>query len=72
MLSEDHVTLKTGEMMQIIRLWSQELITFYNKFKQKSAILNFNNISQFSSFYCIFDQIKTALVSKRALFKKIV
>ncbi len=30
MISEDHVTLKTGEMMMKIQLWSQEYITFHN------------------------------------------
>jgi len=33
----------------------------------KRAVLNFNNISQFYCFYCIFDQINAALVS---IFKK--
>ncbi len=33
-------------------------------------ILNCNNISQYYSFYCIFDQINAALVCIRNLFQK--
>ncbi len=36
--------------------------------KQKTVILNCNNISQYYCFYCIFDQINVALVSIRDFF----
>ncbi len=36
----------------------------------KTIILNCNNTSQYYRFYCIFDQIKTALVSIRDFKKK--
>ncbi len=37
MISEDHVTLKTGVMMLKIQLWSQKYITFKNVFKKKKT-----------------------------------
>ncbi len=54
MISEDHVTLKTGVMM------------LKNQFRSQ-IFLNCNNISK---FYCIFDQINSALVSNRDVFQK--
>ncbi len=33
-------------------------------------ILNWNNISQYFSFYCIFDEMNAALVSIRDFFQK--
>ncbi len=46
MISEDHVTLKTGAMM----LKSQKWITVYNIPTQKTILWKCNNISQ---FYCL-------------------
>ncbi len=37
---KDHVTLKTGEIMQKIQLWSQQYITLENILKYKTVILN--------------------------------
>ncbi len=58
MISEDHVTLKTGVMMLKIQLWSQKYIIFYSMLQQKTISLNCNtgNIAQYI-FFCIFDQI---------------
>ncbi len=38
--------------------------------KKKTVYLNSNNISQYYSFYCTFDQINAALVSIKDLFQK--
>ncbi len=43
-------------------------IHFYNVYREKNIILNYNNISQFCCFYCGFNQINAALVS-RIIFK---
>ncbi len=55
MISEDHVTLKTGVMM----LSSQLCITGINYtlkyIKVEIVLLNCNIISQYSGFYCIRD-----------------
>ncbi len=56
MISEDHVTLKTGVMMLKIQLRITEI----------NYILQY--ISQYYWFYCIFDQINAALVSRRVFF----
>ncbi len=47
MISDDHVTLKTGVMMLKIQLFN-----IYSH--RKKVILNYNNISQYCCFYCIF------------------
>ncbi len=39
------------------------------KFKTQTIILNSNFISQYYSFYCIFNQINSALVSIRDIWK---
>jgi len=43
----------------------ENVITFLNVFKQKTVILNCNNISQYYCFYCIIDQINAAVVSRK-------
>ncbi len=39
-------------------------------FKVYSIIWNLTNISQYSRFYCIFEQINAALLSVRGFFQK--
>ncbi len=68
MISEDHVTLKTGVMMPEFQLCITGIN--YNILKKKTAILNCNNISQYYRFFCIFDQINAALVIRRDFFQK--
>ncbi len=70
MISEDHVTLKTGVMMLKIQLWSQKLNYILKYIKIKNCYLNCNNISQNIFFFCIFNQIDAALMSRRHFFKK--
>ncbi len=44
--------------------WKFSFLKYFLKMlKQKTFILNCNNISQYYCFYCIFDQINAALVS---------
>ncbi len=70
MISEDHVTLKTGVMM----LKNTALITEINyilKYIQiENSYLNSKNISQYYCFCCILDQINAGLVSRREFLKK--
>ncbi len=65
MISEDHVTLKTGVMMLKIQL----RITEINYILQYIQTENFFNCNNFSQYYCIY-QINTALVSRRDFFQK--
>ncbi len=69
MISEDHVTLKTGVMMLEIQLRITEINDSLTDIhiKQQTAILKLNNISYFD---CIFVQINAALVSRREFFQK--
>jgi len=43
-------------------------MTLYYIFTYKTAILHCNNISQYYTFCCIFNQINSALVSRRDFF----
>ncbi len=52
-------------MLSCVSFASQE-----HKSKQKQVILNCNNISQYYNFKSIFDQIKSALVSRRCYWNK--
>ncbi len=68
MISEDHVTLKTGVMLLKIQLCItgiNYILKYVNIILE--TILNVNNISQYYRFYSIFDQINAALVSVRLL-----
>ncbi len=59
MISEDHVTLKTGVMMLKIHRNKLQL----NRYSHRILFsLHCNNISY---FHCIFYQINTALVNRR-------
>ncbi len=62
MISEDHVTLKTGVMMLKIQLRITEInyILPYNYIKKKILV---------KIFYCIFDQMKAAPVLFKTHFK---
>jgi len=54
--------------------WSNMLLFSVNAVKYikwKTVILNWNNISQYYCFYCIFYQISAALVSIRDYFQNI-
>ncbi len=66
MISEDHVTLKTGVIMLKIQLCITG-INYIVKYIQIVNSLNYNKISQCYSFYCIIDQINAALVNIRDL-----
>ncbi len=68
MISEDHVTLKTGVMMLKIQLRFKGINYILIYILKKTSDLNSNTISQFYCFYCISDQINVALVSRRDLF----
>ncbi len=60
--------LKTGVMAaENLAMTLQEHITFDIIFKKKAVISNCNNILQYYSFYCIFDQINATLVSREIL-----
>ncbi len=39
-------------------------------YSNRKVILHFNNISQYNSFFCIFNNINAALVSRRDFFQK--
>ncbi len=58
MISEDHVTLKTAVMMMKYTEINDSLIYIHI---ENSCV----NISQFYSFYYIFDQMNADLVSRR-------
>ncbi len=61
--------LKTEVMMLKIQLCFR--IHFIFKYiKQETNIRNCNNVSQYYSFCLYFDQINTALMSRRASIKK--
>ncbi len=64
MISEDHVTLKTGVMMLKI----QRCVTVIN---YSLKYIKIGKISQYYIFFCIFDQINTALMSRRDSLKNI-
>ncbi len=68
MISEDHVTLKTGVIMLKIHLRITEINDIWTYYHIQ-VILNCNNISHFY-YWPIFDQINAALsyVSTRDLF----
>ncbi len=60
LILRDHFTLKSGILAgENSALLLQEYFTFYNTFKQKTAILNCDNIVLF----LLFDQVNAALVS---------
>ncbi len=65
MISEDHVTLKTGEMMIKIQRCITEInyILTYIYIKKKTAILNSKNISQYDCFSCVLAQINAVLLN---------
>ncbi len=70
MISEG--TLKTGVMMLKIQRCVTEINYNLKYIKIENIILNCNNISQNNSiFFCNFDQIDTALMSRRNFFKNI-
>ncbi len=56
-------------MMLKMQLWSQKINYILKYIKIENLFLNCNNISQ---KICIFDQIDTALMSRRNFFKKIL
>jgi len=64
MISEDHVTLKTGVMMLKIQRCITEINYILRDVHTEHSCLNFNNISH---FYSIFYLINAALVSRRNL-----
>ncbi len=70
MISEDHVTLKTGVMMLKIQLCFTGINCILKYIKQETNIRNYNNISQYYIFFLYFDQINTALMSRRVSIKK--
>ncbi len=70
MISEDHVTLKTGVMMLKIQLCFTGINCILKYIKQETNIRNRNNISQYYCLFLYFDQINTALMSRRASIKK--
>ncbi len=63
MISEDHVTLKTGVMMLKIQLWSQNKL-YFKVYENRKLLLWIAIIFQKIKI-CIFDQIDTALMSRR-------
>ncbi len=63
MISEDHVTLKTGGMMLKIQLRITEINCILKYIKQETNI-------RILLFFLYFDQINTALMSRRASIKK--
>ncbi len=70
MISEDHVTLKTGVMMLKIQLRITGINYILTYIHVKPAIINCTNISKCYCFYCIFDQINATLMSIWHFFKK--
>ncbi len=67
MISEDHVTLKTGVMMLKIQLDHRNKLQFNIYSQKKTADLNHKNIWQFLLY---FDQINAGLVNRRDFFQK--
>ncbi len=65
MISEDHVTLKTGVMMLKIQLRITEINCILKYIKQETNI-------RILQFFLYFDQINTALMSRRASIKKTI
>ena len=57
MISEDHVTLKTGVMMLKIQLHTTEINYILKYIQVKAVILNGKNISKLYCFCCTLDQI---------------
>ncbi len=68
MISEDHVTLKTEVMMLKIQLRITEINYTLTHIHIHFFILNCNNTY---FFYCLFDQINAALVSRRDFIQNI-
>ncbi len=66
MISEDHVTLKTGVMMLKIQIYITG-INYILKYIQIEVILNCNNITQYYCFYCIFWSNKCSLGEQKRL-----
>ncbi len=63
MISEDHVTLKTGVMMLKIQLRITEINYSFNGYTHRKQW--FWILIIFHNFYSIFDQITAALMSRR-------
>ncbi len=70
MISEDHVTLKTGVMMLKIQLRITGINCILKYIKQETNIRNCNNIKKYYSIFLYFNQINTALMSRRESIKK--
>ncbi len=64
LISEDHVTLKTGAMMLKIQLLNTAIHYIWQNNKKENATINSNNISKFD---CVLKQIHAASVSRRSL-----
>ncbi len=65
MISEDHVTLKTGVMVLKIQLRITGINCILKYIKQETNI-------RILLFFLYFDQINTALMSRRASIKKLL
>ncbi len=63
MISEDHVTLKTGVMLLKTQRCVTKISYILNVYSNTKPILEIAIISQYYSFFCVFDQINTALMS---------
>ncbi len=70
MISEDHVTLKTGVMMLQIQRCITEINYTLKYIKIETGILNCNNISQYYCFSVFFIKLNAALMTRRNFFKK--
>ncbi len=66
MISEDHVTLKTGEMMLKIQRCITEINYILKHIKIETIILNCN-ISNITDLVYIFDQLNAGLMSIKTL-----
>ncbi len=67
------MTLKAGVMMLIIQLCIMGINYILKCITIKKTVdLNCNNISRFYSFYCTFNQITAALVSRKYFFQKLL
>ncbi len=64
------MTLKTGVMMLKIERCVTEINYILKYIKIGNNIRNCNKISQYYCFFCIFDQINTALMSRKDSLKK--
>ncbi len=70
MISEDHVTLKTGVMMMKIQLHVTEINYILTDIHIETSY--FKLIKIFHSFDCIFNHINAVLVSRRDSFIKTI